>query len=133
MVVEIQSKERGEIGLRVGRKNVRRYFSSKPPAIDLELDHLQIQCELNPDFWRDRPEINDPRLSSWLRAKYPRGRQRGVMALNLVPAGEKLFRLELTHSSQTADPVSPPVQAARRIRGQGASQGTQGAMRVSQY
>ena len=38
-------------------------------VIELELDHLRIQCWLDPAFWLDQPEISDPRLGAWLQSK----------------------------------------------------------------
>ena len=56
-------------GLHVGATNVRRYFPKHVSVVELQLDHLQIQCGLKPDFWRGQPEIDDPRLCSWLESK----------------------------------------------------------------
>ena len=66
MVVKTQCKGRGLTGLHVGATNVRRYFSKDVSVIELQLDHLQIQCGLSPGFWKDQPEIWDPRLCAWL-------------------------------------------------------------------
>jgi hypothetical protein len=60
MVVMTQSKGPGATGLHVGADNVRRYFSKRIPVIELQLDHLRIQCCLSPDFWQSQPEIHDP-------------------------------------------------------------------------
>ena len=65
MVVKTQSKGRGITGLHVGANNVRRYFPKDISVIELQLDHLQIQCGLPPDFWHGQPEIYDPRLGAW--------------------------------------------------------------------
>ena len=46
-------------GLYVGANNVRRYFPKQVSAIELQLDHLRIECELKPDFWNGR--AGDPR------------------------------------------------------------------------
>ena len=69
MVVKTQSKGRGLTGLHVGATNVRRYFPRDISVIELQLDHLQIQCGLGPEFWQDEPEIHDPRLCAWLESK----------------------------------------------------------------
>jgi len=66
MVVKTQSKGRGVTGLNVGSSNVQRYFPRGISFVELQLDHLQIQCDLSPDFWQDQPEIFDPRLCAWL-------------------------------------------------------------------
>ena len=52
MVVKAQSKGRGLSGLLVGTENVRRYFPKEVSSIELQLDHLRIQCGLAPDFWK---------------------------------------------------------------------------------
>jgi hypothetical protein len=69
MIVRIQNKGRSVTGLRIGASNVRRYFRSELDAIDLELDHLRIRCQLKAGFWNDQPEISDSRLCAWLQNK----------------------------------------------------------------
>jgi len=49
MVSKHKSKGRGVTGLHVGMNNVRRYFPKQISSIELQLDHLQIQCGLKPD------------------------------------------------------------------------------------
>ena len=69
MVVKTQCKGRKLTGVEVGAINVRRYFSRETREIELHLDHLLIQCGLNPDFWQGQTEIRDPRLCAWLESK----------------------------------------------------------------
>ena len=94
MFVTTQSKGRGVTGLNVGANNAERYFPKNVSAIELQLDHLQIECSLGPDFWRGQPEINDPRLCAWLEAKqfhaYP---GHPAIQLAMIPAGKNSFRL----------------------------------------
>ena len=78
-------------GLYVGVRNVRRYFPKNIGAIELELDHLRIQCELKSHFWRGRPEIHDPRLCIWLELKQLQAKGRKSMAM--IPSGEHSFIL----------------------------------------
>ncbi len=59
MVVRTQCKGRGITGLHVGVNNVRRYFPKDISVIELQLDHLQIQCGLRPEFWNGEPDIVD--------------------------------------------------------------------------
>ena len=95
MVVKAQSKGRGLSGLHVGTDNVRRYFPKDVSTIELQLDHLRIQCGLAPDFWQGHPEIYDPRLCAWLETKHMHGsRNRTAVPLALIPAGENAFRLQ---------------------------------------
>lgn len=99
MLVEVQHKGHHVMGLNVGASNVRRYFPRGTSSIDLHLDHLEIQCQLQPTFWKSEPQISDPRLSAWLEAKNLRkagGRDRVV--LNLVPDDKRSFRLQVMKS-----------------------------------
>jgi hypothetical protein len=95
MVVKAQSKGRGLSGLLVGTDNVRRYFPREVSSIELQLDHLSIQCGLAPDFWQGQPEIYDPRLCAWLETKHMHSsRNRHEVTLAMVPAGKNAFRLQ---------------------------------------
>ncbi|HWG21562.1 MAG TPA: hypothetical protein VG225_13615 [Terracidiphilus sp.] len=95
MVVKAQSKGRGLSGIHVGLDNVRRYFPRDVSTIELELDHLRIQCGLAPDFWQGQPEIYDPRLCAWLETKHMHAsRNRTPVPLAMIPAGKNAFRLQ---------------------------------------
>jgi len=84
-------------GLYIGAHNVRRYFPKGVSAIELQLDHLRIECGLKPDFWNGRPEIHDPRLCLWLESKQSKRQEsRAPMPLDMTPAGEHSFTLGLT-------------------------------------
>ena len=104
MVVRTQSKGREITGLQVGASNVRRYFPKDTATIELELDHLQIQCSLGPDFWQGQPEIHDPRLGAWLESKQFHERpSRDPVPLAMIPNGKNSFRLrpiKLEHSAR---------------------------------
>jgi len=94
MVVTSQCSGRHVTGLYVGERNVRRYFPKQFSTIELRLDHLRIECGLNPDFWDGRPEIQDPRLCLWLESKhFQRKESRSPMPLAMMPAGERSFTL----------------------------------------
>jgi hypothetical protein len=95
MVVKTRSKGHGLTGLHVGVSNVRRYFPRRVAVIELQLDHLQIQCGLAPDFWQGQPEIHDPRLCAWLESKNFHSRpDRPPVPLAMIPAGNNSFRLQ---------------------------------------
>jgi hypothetical protein len=95
MVVKTQSKGHGLTGLHVGANNVRRYFPRDASVIELQLDHLQIQCGLDPNFWQDRPEINDPRLNAWLESKrFKEKSTDSSLLLAMIPAGKNAFKLQ---------------------------------------
>ena len=83
-------------GLLVGHSNVRRYFPRNVKQIELQLDHLRIECGLAPDFWRSEPEIHDPRLRLWLESKnHAEKACRASIPYAMIPSGEHSFRLEL--------------------------------------
>jgi len=95
MVVKTYSSGCGATGLYVGVSNVKRYFPRNVSEIELQLDHLQIQCGLEPNFWRGRPQIQDPRLCAWLESKNLRRKPRHpATPLVLIPAGENSFKLQ---------------------------------------
>ena len=106
MVVRTQLKGGDATGLHIGARNVRRYFPKGTRVIELQLDHLQIQCGLSPEFWNGQPEIHDPRLCEWLDFKVARhsGEHKQVR-LAMTPAGESAFRLrpEVSRQDSFAD------------------------------
>jgi len=107
MVVKAQSKGCGLSGIHVGTDNVRRYFPKNVSTIELQLDHLSIQCGLAPDFWHGQPEIYDPRLCAWLESKHMHtSRDRTPVSLAMIPAGNNSFRLQPV---SVADPMRPRV------------------------
>jgi hypothetical protein len=91
MVVKSRWTGHRVTGLYVGTRNVRRFFPKNLKAVDLQLDHLQIQCNLKPHFWKGLPEIHDPRLCAWLELKQPQGKECRSMAM--IPCGEHSFIL----------------------------------------
>jgi len=95
MVVKTQSKGRGVTGLHVGINNVRRYFPKHISSIELQLDHLQIECWLKPDFWQNEPDIFDPRLCAWLESRHMHTKpDRASIPLAMIPEGNNSFRLQ---------------------------------------
>jgi hypothetical protein len=93
MVVKTQCKGREVTGLLVGASNARRYFPRNISAIELQLDHLRIECGLTPEFWRGQPEIHDPRLCAWLESKQFNGKScRTPIPLNMIPSGSNSFK-----------------------------------------
>ena len=113
MVVMTQCKGRGVTGLHVGINNVRRYFPKGTSVIELQLDHLHIQCDLTPDFWQGQPEIYDPRLCAWLESKHLHGRpDRTPVPLAMIPAGRNSFRLQPVHLNGQAKSQQQPRPAA---------------------
>ena len=109
MVVKTQNKGRSITGLTVGAANVRRYFPKNVAAIELQLDHLEIECGLAPNFWQGEPEIHDPRLCAWLESKNCHGQPgRPPVSLAMIPSGERSYRLQ-------------PLRAGVRVRSRHAS------------
>lgn len=107
MVVKTQNSGRAVTGLHVGASNVRRYFPRHVEVIELHLDHLQIQCGLEPDFWQDQPEIHDPRLCAWLESKnYHTRPDRAPIPLTMVPAGANSFRIRPVTLHEESQPAA---------------------------
>ncbi len=115
MVVRTQCKGREYTGVEVGAGNVRRYFPKQTHVIEIELDHLQIQCGLQPGFWNGHPEITDPRLAAWLESKNFKGKPgKEPVPLVLIPSGKNCFRLQtieaFAHNSRSravTEPLDP--------------------------
>lgn len=93
MVVTSQCTGHRVTGLLVGASNVRRYFSRRITQIELQLDHLRIECGLAPAFWHDQPEIHDPRLCLWLESKLRDGKIQVPVPMALIPSGSNSFIL----------------------------------------
>lgn len=113
MLVKIQNRGAFVTGLNVGASNVRRYFSKQTSAIELLLDHLQIECGLNPEFWQGDGEIHDPRLCAWLELKNSAGLpSRTPPPLDMIPVGKNCFRLRPAAASGRARNKQAPPMAA---------------------
>ncbi len=93
MVVTSQFIGHRVTGLYVGAGNVRRYFSRRITQIELQLDHLRIECGLAPNFWHDHPEIHDPRLCLWLESKQRNHNGDTRVPMALIPSGKNSFIL----------------------------------------
>jgi hypothetical protein len=94
MLVTSQCNGNRVTGLYIGADNVRRYFPKKVSRIELQIDHLRIECDLTPHFWNGQPVIHDPRLCLWLESKQAqRAERRAPMPLAMTPAGEHCFTL----------------------------------------
>ena len=106
MVVTSQCSGHRVTGLYVGANNVRRYFPRSVKAIELQLDHLRIECGLTLHFWQDEPEIHDPRLCLWLESKHRNGSGlRAPVPLAMIPSGKNSFILgpaSLEEAKETA-------------------------------
>jgi hypothetical protein len=95
MVVNASQIRRGMTGLHVGDGNVQRLFPPDMPIVELELDHLHIVCNLEPEFWQGLPEIHDERLNSWLESKRSNGKLADSPApLAMIPTGDHVIRLQ---------------------------------------
>jgi len=94
MVVKTQYEGFRISGLYVGVNNVRRYFSKRSPVVELQLDHLQIQCGLTAGFWKGQPEIHDHRLCEWLESKRFHEKPCSTpVLLALIPFGKNSFKV----------------------------------------
>jgi hypothetical protein len=95
MVVTSQCSGHRVTGLLVGAGNVRRYFPRHSSAIELQLDHLMIECGLAPHFWNGEPEIRDPRLCLWLESKHlKRTDSNTPISFSMTRLGESCFTLK---------------------------------------
>jgi len=113
MMVKTQLRGREVTGLRVGSRNVRRYFPKSVRVIELQLDHLEIQCGLSPEFWRGEPEIHDPRLCVWLNSKVIHGGgAHKDLRLAMTPAGNNAFRLRQSNGKEDGMFSMEPVSAS---------------------
>jgi len=115
MVVTSQCCGHRVTGLYVGADNVRRYFPKHISEIELQIDHLRIECGLGPGFWQDQPEIHDPRLCVWLESKQMKETSRSPVSLSMTPTGENSFILGPAgmNPSSRARRDSAPVSARR--------------------
>ena len=113
MVVKTQYDGFRVSGLYVGANNVRRYFSKRVQEVELQLDHLQIQCGLTARFWDGQPEIHDPRLCDWLESKHFHERPcRTPIPLALIPSGRNSFKvapLDPNRKMRKTGEMSKPV------------------------
>jgi hypothetical protein len=120
IVVKTHNRGREVVGLEVGASNARRYFSRDSSVIELELDHLQIQCGLSKDFWDGSAEIRDSRLCAWLAQKNFNGKAgESPLPMAMIPSGKNSFRLQplppipvRSHSHSKRTPSETPLNAA---------------------
>jgi len=113
MVVRTQNKGRSVTGLNVGANNVRRYFPRNVAAIELLLDHLEIECGLAPEFWEGEGEIHDRRLCAWLESKNCQGQPgQTPLCLAMIPSGKNSFRLRLIAERRHSGPRPAAANAA---------------------
>jgi hypothetical protein len=118
MVVRTRSIGHGLTGLHVGASNVRRYFPKDTSVIELQLDHLEIQCGLDPNFWQDQPEILDPRLGAWLESKRMKGKTKeSSILLAMIPSGKNAFRLQTVSANPQVDAKPAPGPIALELIG----------------
>ncbi len=95
MVVTSQCCGHKVTGILIGESNARRYFPRNITEIELQLDHLRIECGLGPEFWNGNPVISDPRLSLWLESKEHRYQGwHDPVPMALIPSGENSFILD---------------------------------------
>lgn len=103
MVVTSQCCGRRVTGILVGESDVERYFPKTLKEIELQLDHLRIECGLGPHFWNGKPEISDPRLCLWLESKHRNGNGcRRPTHLAMIPSGANSFIVGPAHLNENA-------------------------------
>ena len=118
MVVKTQYDGFRVSGLYVGANNVKRYFSRRIQEVELQLDHLQIQCELTSRFWEGQPEIHDPRLCDWLESKNFHDKPcRTPIPLALIPSGKNTFKVAPLDANRRSRVMPRPVARQEVRRG----------------
>lgn len=117
MVVRTQCKGHVVTGLRVGTANAQRFFPRDILVIELQLDHLRIECRLSPEFWQGAAEIRDPRLCAWLESKQYHSRSKRIPAhLAMIPTGNGSFKLDPEPWDRPARlPQARPAATAARV------------------
>jgi len=94
MVVRTLGSGRDVSGLYIGIRNAQRHFPRDQQHIELHLGHLHIHCELTPEFWDGKPEINDGRLGTWLFSRIFHGKShRAPAPIEMIPAGKHTYRI----------------------------------------
>ncbi len=94
MVVRTLGSGRGVMGLYIGPRNARRYFSRRSRHIELLLGHLHIYCDLTEEFWQGKPELCDQRLADWLFSRIFHGKaSRAPAPVALIRHGQHGFRV----------------------------------------
>ena len=94
MVVRTLGSGRGVMGLYIGPRNARRYFSRRSRHVELLLGHLHIYCDLSDEFWQGKPEICDARLADWLFSRFFHGKAgQGPAPVALISHGQHGFRV----------------------------------------
>lgn len=118
MVVRTQSDGRVVTGLYIGTRNARRRFPKRSATIEMHLGHVQIRCQLAPEFWRGRPEIRDQRLCEWLESMLFHGRScRIPIPLLMFLQERNVYRLQplllQSRSSNHPGKIAPAAMAAK--------------------
>jgi hypothetical protein len=94
MVVRTECKGLKVTGIYIGARNVRGNFPRHLGAIEFELGHLRIDCQLSPGFWQDQPRICDSRLCQWLEFELYRERKYiAPLPLVLVQSGRSTYKV----------------------------------------
>jgi hypothetical protein len=116
MVVTSQCSGHRVIGLYIGASNVQRYFPRHCSTVELQLDHLRIECSLGPRFWNGQPEIQDPRLCIWLESKHLQRKDSGnPISLAMTPIGEHTFALRPVKHEEAVVPARRPHAPAEPV------------------
>ena len=110
MLVRLQNDGHSIIGIRIRTSDARRHFPTSVKAVDLQLDHLRIRCDLKESFWFNRPQISDPRLRLWLETKALWNNLSRV--LRMRKDGD-CYRLEFTNTPARAH-AKPVLIASQR-------------------
>ncbi len=104
MMVKMQNQGHSITGIRMERADAQSFFPSDLKTVEIELDHLQIRCDLKAKFWLDQPEISDPRLSAWLEEKfYWRKLPNTPVSVEMVRTGDH-YRIQIPAGDPSGNP-----------------------------
>jgi hypothetical protein len=81
-------------GVRVGRKNVERFFDKDWDVVLVKIESNTVPVKVTGTFWTTCPELRSPAIGAWMKknglAPWPESRPPEV---RLTPMGRNRFRL----------------------------------------
>jgi len=92
--VIVSAWKNGTYGIRIGKKNVRKYFKRNWDQVEIKIDGIFHEFKLSSKFWTTCPEIRGKELRDWLRSQKSIPWFKGhPPRFELVPLSENMFRL----------------------------------------
>lgn len=88
------SRKGGTWGVRIGRKDAKRYFDKRWKTVILDLDGFLHSVRVSGTFWTTCPELRNAAIGNWLTrhglTPWPR---RKPPKLELLPLASNRFKL----------------------------------------